>query len=397
MEGKRVIQEIALENFLSFGEEQRIPLEPLNVLIGPNGSGKSNVLEAFALLQAAPINLSRPISAGGGVSEWLWKGGKEPLPAQVEVVVSDPRDAEVPMRYSLSFRREGYRFELDAESIAADKVGRNVFYYRYRGGDPPTGSVPSFVSDENGRRITGTTDLAGIKPSESILSQRKDPLHFPEITYLGQLFSEIAIYWGWDYSDDGALKGSQRVDQPQDRLRGGGSNLALIVNDLEHRGAGPALLDELRRFSPMLEQITTKIQEGTVQVYAHERGLREPIPATRLSDGLLSYLCLLTILCHPEPPPLVCIDEPELGMHPDAIHRIGELLIEASQRTQLVVTTHSTELVAALSDFPEAVVVCERDEGGTRLRRLEREPLKEWLEKYTLGDLWAMGEIGGTR
>jgi predicted ATPase len=229
------------------------------------------------------------------------------------------------------------------------------------------------------------------------LSQRKDPLHFPEITYLGQLFSEIAIYWGWDYSDDGALKGSQRVDQPQDRLRGGGSNLALIVNDLEHRGAGPALLDELRRFSPMLEQITTKIQEGTVQVYAHERGLREPIPATRLSDGLLSYLCLLTILCHPEPPPLVCIDEPELGMHPDAIHRIGELLIEASQRTQLVVTTHSTELVAALSDFPEAVVVCERDEGGTRLRRLEREPLKEWLEKYTLGDLWAMGEIGGTR
>jgi len=146
-----------------------------------------------------------------------------------------------------------------------------------------------------------------------------------------------------------------------------------------------------------VEDITTKIQGGTVQVFLHEKGLNSPVPATRLSDGTLRYLCLLTILCHPEPPPLVCIEEPELGLHPDILPSLGELLIEASERTQLIVTTHSDTLVSALSDVPEAVLVCEQEESGSALRRLERGTLAEWLEKYSLGELWRKGEIGGTR
>jgi len=84
-------------------------------------------------------------------------------------------------------------------------------------------------------------------------------------------------------------------------------------------------------------------------------------------------------------------------MHPDILPTIAELLVEASQRTQLIVTTHSDVLVSALTETPEAVIVCDQDERGSHLRRLEREPLKEWLEKYALGELWRMGEIGGTR
>ncbi|HEX8998269.1 MAG TPA: hypothetical protein VGB07_00115, partial [Blastocatellia bacterium] len=75
----------------------------------------------------------------------------------------------------------------------------------------------------------------------------------------------------------------------------------------------------------------------------------------------------------------------------------AELLIEASQRTQLIVTTHSEFLVSALSDIPEAVIVCERNENGSQLNRLDPESLKEWLERYSLGDLWMKGELGGTR
>ena len=259
------------------------------------------------------------------------------------------------------------------------------------------GPLPAFRMGERCMPIDEAFKLDDIRPDQSILSQRKDPGGFPHITRLGRAFSEIAIYWGGDYSVGGALKAPQKVDLPEDFLLDSGSNLALMVNDLEHRGAGPALVGELRRFCPTLERITTRFLGGTVQVYAHERGLRDPIPASRLSDGLLSYLCLLTILCHPEPPPLVCIDEPEQGMHPDAIHRIGELLIEASQRTQLVVTTHSDRLVSALSEVPESVVVCERDEGGTRLRRLEPDRLSKWLKEYSLGDIWMDGGLGGTR
>jgi predicted ATPase len=84
-------------------------------------------------------------------------------------------------------------------------------------------------------------------------------------------------------------------------------------------------------------------------------------------------------------------------MHPDILPTIAELLVEASQRTQLIVTTHSETLISALSDYPEAVIVCERDEQGTRMERLEREPLQEWLDKYTLGKMWRMGHIGGNR
>jgi len=125
--------------------------------------------------------------------------------------------------------------------------------------------------------------------------------------------------------------------------------------------------------------------------------LKDPIPASRLSDGTLRYLCLLSILCHPSPPPLICLEEPEVGLHPDILHTVAELLVEASKRTQLIVTTHSDILVSALSEQPESILVCEHDEGGTHMKWLEQEQLKEWLKKYSLGDLWLRGQLGGVR
>ena len=100
------------------------------------------------------------------------------------------------------------------------------------------------------------------------------------------------------------------------------------------------------------------------------------MPATRLSDGSLRYLCLLAVLCNPTPPLVVCIEEPELGLHPDIIPEVAKLLVEASSRSQIFVTTHSDVLVDALTETPEAVIVCEKEEGATRMRRLDAEELK---------------------
>ena len=121
------------------------------------------------------------------------------------------------------------------------------------------------------------------------------------------------------------------------------------------------------------------------------------IPATRLSDGTLRYLCLLAILCDPEPPPLICIEEPELGLHPDVLPALADLLRECSTRTQLIVTTHSDILIDAMSETPESVVVCSKPDGQTIMKRLNADDLAEWLKKYRLGELWMKGEIGGTR
>jgi len=96
--------------------------------------------------------------------------------------------------------------------------------------------------------------------------------------------------------------------------------------------------------------------------------------------------------------PVICIEEPEIGLHPDAIQIVAEALVDASERTQLIITTHSEALVDALSERPEDILVTERDfDNGTQFKRLERQQLSSWLERYTLGALWRKGEIGGTR
>lgn len=137
------------------------------------------------------------------------------------------------------------------------------------------------------------------------------------------------------------------------------------------------------------------MEAGRVQLFLEERNYS--IPATRLSDGTLRYLCLLAILCHPNPQPLICIEEPELGLHPDVLPELSRLLIEASERTQLIVTTHSDILVDTMTEQPESVVICEKHNGETQMRHLRKNDLTEWLEKYRLGELWTKGQIGGTR
>ena len=98
---------------------------------------------------------------------------------------------------------------------------------------------------------------------------------------------------------------------------------------------------------------------------------------------------MLAALLAPKSPPLLCMEEPELGLHPDALAIVVELLVEASERMQLVVTTHSDALVSALSTDPDTVVACERQGAGTSLHRLDPERLAHWLKDYQLGELGA--------
>ncbi|MFQ5794412.1 MAG: AAA family ATPase [Candidatus Bipolaricaulia bacterium] len=413
MEGKRLIRTLRIKNFLSYGSEsEEIELLPLNVLIGPNVSGKSNLIEAIGLLRATPKDLTAPIREGGGIAEWLWKGEKSnpKVPtAEIEAIVNYP-DGIMPLRYRLCFTMVGQRLELVDEVIENERPsGPNetdvYFFYRYQQGNPVL-NVKTVVGDQGEQARAGTAEgrtrrdlrREDLSLEQSVLSQRKDPDQYPEITYLGNQFAKIQLYREWNLGRYTAPRMPQKADLPEDFLLEDTSNLGLVLNDLQNRPKVKKLIiEKLKKFYDAADDIATKIQGGTVQIFIHEKGLHQPIPATRLSDGTLRYLSLLTLLCHPTPPPLLCIEEPELGLHPDILPTIAELLIEASQRTQLIVTTHSDILVSALTEIPESVLVCEHDGTGSRLRRLEAEQLKQWLEKYSLGELWRMGEIGGTR
>lgn len=403
MAGRPILQTLRIRNLLSYGADgQETELKPLNVLIGPNASGKSNLIETLGVLQAAPNDLTAPIREGGGIREWLWKGAEGTPIAEVEAVVDYP--GVQPLRYRLGVTMTGQRLEVVDEVVenAYPLPGHNdvYFFYRYQNGRPAL-NVRTAIDEPAGTylsRVQRRLPIEDLSPHQSVLSQRKDPDQYPELTLLNKLFSGIHLYREWNFGRYTAPRLPQRADLPEDFLLEDASNLGLVVNSLQHHGQTKhSIITRLQELYEGVSDITTRIQGGTVQLFVHEKGLREPIPATRLSDGTLRYLCLLTILLHPSPPPVICMEEPELGLHPDIMPKLAELLIAASRRTQLIVTTHSDELVSALSEVPEAVLVCERDEGGSRLRRLDPEPLKVWLEKYSLGDLWAMGELGGTR
>ncbi|MBW4645773.1 MAG: AAA family ATPase [Goleter apudmare HA4340-LM2] len=398
MEGRRFIRKIRLQNFLSYGTGgEEIELQPLNVLIGANTSGKSNLIEALGILRATPTDLPSPFRQGGGINEFLWKGTQASSVATIEVTLDYPPRTQV-LRYQVSLTAVGQRLELVDEALENEQAYQGeddvYFYYRYQRGRPVI-NINKIDSDgESIRRFLHREDLIS---DQSVLSQRKDPELYPELSYISNQFSNIALYRHWQMGRYSEARTAQKTDLPEHPLLEDGSNLGLFLNNLQHQIGNRKIIEYLRNFYDAAEELSVRIYGGTVQIFIREEGLLQPIAANRLSDGTLRYLFLIALLLDPTPPPLICLEEPEIGLHPDILPTIVEMLIAASKRTQLIVTTHSDALVAALSEYPESVLVCERDEKGSHLHRLEPDKLKNWLENYTLGDIWRMGEIGGNR
>ncbi len=393
MDGEKVIKSIRLENILSYGPDTpEFDLEPLNVVIGPNASGKSNLIEALSILANTPKDVQDPLRKGGGTIEWLWKGTQELGNATIEVTV-DALWNPVPLRYRLSFTEFFARFVLKDEAVEdayASASGEDpIVYYQYRDGKPVIrveGATPS-------ERPLKRDDL---KTDQSILSQRRDPDSLTELSFLVFHFERMRFYREFQLGHDSSLRRPQQADLIQDYLLEDGSNLAAVLSYLLNQPAIKSrILDYLQDFYPSVQDILAALIGGSIQVSFHEKGLYHPVPSTRLSDGTLRYLCLLAVLCHPESPSVICIEEPETGLHPDVIPKLAKLLVEASERSQIIVTTHSDILVDALTDTPEAVVICEKVDGATQLRRLDADALKIWLEEYRLGELWTRGDLGG--
>ena len=390
-----LLKSLKLTNFLSFGESgNALELRQLNVVIGPNGSGKSNLIEAVDLVRSAPStseksNLLAAIRDGGGVRDWLWKGAGKTPHAKIDAVFDNPK-GPVDLRYVLSFSEVGQRFEILDERVENERPDaghdKPYFYYRFENGHGVL----------NIKGIQRRLQHEDIDATASILSQRKDPDQYPELTYLGNVFGKIRLYREWSFGRYTTPRLPQKADLPNDLLEPDASNLGLVLNRLRRDPVvKKKLLDALRTLYDGIDDFDVQIEGGTVQVFFQEG--RYIVPATRLSDGTLRYLCLLAILCQPNPPPLICIEEPELGLHPDVLPKLAALLKDAAERTQLIVTTHSDVLVDAMSDQPQSVIVAERGPEGTSLTRLDADRLKPWLEKYRLGQLWTRGEIGGTR
>lgn len=396
--GQRLLLSIRLDNLLSFAPgSPPLELDNLNLLIGPNASGKSNLIEAISLIRSTTVpaastatDMLAVMRRGGGVQEWIWKGDRLRA-ASVDVVVGNPGGSHA-LRHVLTFRGDEPGFRLEDERIenetASPGKDQPYFYYRFQHGQP----VVNTKDSPNGRKLARET----VNPELSILSQRRDPEQYPEIAHLANSYEKIRIYREWSFGRNTLFREPQRADLRNDRLEEDFSNLGLFLSRLRKTPkAKTAIQDGLKDLYEGVTDFEISVEGGTVQVFFTEGDFS--VPATRLSDGTIRYLCLLAILCDPQPPPLICIEEPELGLHPDILPKLADLLLDASERCQLIVTTHSDVLVDAFTRRPQFVVTFERHATATAFNRLDPIALQSWLEKYRLGELWTSGQIGGTR
>jgi predicted ATPase len=403
MGNSNLLQSLELKNFLSYGPEGvKLDLLPLNILIGPNGSGKSNFIQAIDLLHACPFNLEKSLRVSDETGHWTWKGkGLGKFIFEIIASVKN-QQSNYSLCHHLLISPEGL-FIIEEESIRLVTNGLssqepdNLYQYSLnRKIHTITEVKNSFPPGETAYREERNIDPREIRFGGSVLAQFKDIFHYPEITFLGGMYADTYFFRNSLIGHQSMLRGPQSVNLPTQFLSEDGSNLSLVINSLMNMPEEKKhLVHYLQKFYPYLKDLHTHVKNGTIDTCFLESGFSKATHSLRFSDGTLRFLCLLAVLCHPNPPPLICIEDPEIGLHPDVFSLLAQLLEEAAEKTQIIVTTQSDELVSAFSHRPEAVVVCERDDAGSHLRRLDREQLKEWLEKYSLGHLWRMGEIGG--
>ena len=394
------IKSLHLKNILSF-KDTKLDLQPLNVLIGPNGSGKSNLIDVIGLLRAVPDDIAGFLRRNGPTEDWIWKGQQEsPTSDSLEIgAILESNFSGFPGSYDLEIKLEAgrlYSLNESLDLIDPQKGARIRPIFRASHGDSQLWQMrPHYGLD---LEVREPVDVI-VHRHKSILSEIRDPIEHGTINHTSRNLSRIKVYRNWHVGRDSPVRHPQRTDGDPNLLAEDFSNLALVVNDLLSRRLEPSLNDYLSRFYESYESLYPRIFGNTIELIVNEAGMGSSLPASRLSDGTIRFIALLAILCHPEPPPLICIEEPEIAMHPDSLDLVVELLRKASERTQIIVTTHSPWLIGRFSAEPEAVVVCDMDPTeGTRLHRLSHKEVEDWFDgARDLGDIWMSGAIQGVR
>lgn len=368
------LQSVHLRDVLSF-RDAKVDLKPLNVLIGANGSGKSNFLDAISLLPGFTADSAAFLRTQGGAGAWLSKGiGAGPA-------------AKLAFQFGAG---NGYEIVFGGSRLSLHIYAE---YLRKAGS-----KAPALTRHESA--ISGRSPLAGHFRAEKPA---------PDRSILNYLFPAQSEWREWQeklrpirtYRLGGLneIRNGVPIGSGDPYLSQTGENLAKVVHDFYQAGLANGVDEALHRFGESYQSVKHDVSGQYWALKIVEDRLNDSISASRISDGTLRFLQLLVILRHPVPPSLILIEEPELGLHPDAIGIVAEELLEASERTQLIISTHSPELITALQHVPDSILVCEKDfDNATTLRRLDKASIRRWLQVYSsLGETWRSGAIGGNR
>jgi predicted ATPase len=204
------------------------------------------------------------------------------------------------------------------------------------------------------------------------------------------------VYHFHDTSDTAEVKSSARVEDNR-ALRPHAENLAAFLYWMQEKRPDhfANIEDAIRQIAPFFDEFRlepSKLNESIIRLEWREKGSDAYFDATSLSDGTLRFICLVTLLLQPDLPPVVLLDEPELGLHPAAIAILADLLSSAATRAQIIVATQSATLVNHFS--PQSVWTVDRKDNQSVFRHLAGEDMTAWLDDYALGELWEKNVLG---
>lgn len=364
----------------------QVEMRPLTVMIGANGVGKTSFLEIFSLLAAsAKGQLQSKISELGGLSDMVTRGKVD----RISIALSMPVANEEPLKYNLTIAFKGLFYEISLETLTQqrDKDAPQPFKYIDSSGLNVKYSIPN----ERGLIRPNWEH----NPLETSLSQV--PKMYQEPENLRKKLASSTFYKAWELNV--APTSPIRLPQALRPATLPGANGEDLVSCLYYlRETDPdrfeLIEDTLAAAFPDFERLSfPPVAAGTLAMTWKDKNFSQPLYMHQLSEGTLRFLWLVTLLQSRDLTAVTLIDEPEVSLHPELLQLLAHVMREASQRTQLIVATHSDRLIRFLK--PKEVLVCDAEDGLTTMIWADSLDLEKWLEDYSLDQVWAMNVMGG--
>lgn len=364
-----MISTLAVYNYRSL-RDFVVPLQALNVITGPNGSGKSNVYRALRLLaDIAQGRVIPSLAREGGLQSTLWAGPEAfsravrsgELPVQ-----GTTRKAPVSLRLGFSGAQFGYAIDLGLPTPSTSAFSQDPEIKRECVWNGEILRPASVLVDRRGPEVrsrgddgewsTLTQELASF---DSMMTHCADPRNTPEMLLLREQMR------GWRFYDQFRADAEAPARLPQigthtPVLGNDGADLAAALQTILEIGDPSALAESVADAFPGAV-VGVSHHEGRFEVEVRQHGLLRPLKAAELSDGTLRYLLWIAALLTPRPPRLLVLNEPETSLHPDLLPALGRLIGRAAERSQVLVVSHATRLIATLEEQP-----------GCRSLRLEK-------------------------
>lgn len=379
------IESLRVKNFRALRDVEIRDMTPLTVLVGPNGSGKSTVFDVFAFLaESFESGLRRAWDKRGRAKELKTRDGKGPV--EIEIKYRQQGSPLITYHLAVDERKKTPVVVEEWLQWRRGERGRPFRFMEYREGQGrvASGELP----DEKDKRIEiplKSADLLAV----NALGQFAE---HPRVV----AFRDFIAGWYVSYLSADSANGQTEAG-PQERLSKTGDNLSNVIQHLseEHPDRLEQILEVLRKRVPRIERVLTEtMPDGRLLLKIKDAPFTHPVLARFASDGTLKILAYLVLLYDPVPPPFIGIEEPENFLHPRLLPELAEECRVASERTQLLVSTHSPFFLNGLR--PEEVRVLWRDEDGyTQTKRVsDIRGVPEFFEQGALlGHLWMEGQL----